>query len=80
MTSYFDDQVRKTIGRQIRNLRIELGLSQEELAFRVGIDRTYIGRIERGIANPKASLIYRMAYELKVEPAEIYVPIDEKPD
>ena len=40
-----------SIGKTIRNLRLELGLSQESFAEEVGIDRSYIGGIERGEHN-----------------------------
>jgi len=39
----------------------ELGLTQEELAFRAGIDRTYASQIERSIANPSLAIICSLA-------------------
>ena len=40
-----------SIGKTVRTLRLELGLSQEAFADEVGIDRSYIGGIERGEHN-----------------------------
>ena len=36
-----------TFGRNVQSARMELGISQEELAFRAGLHRTYIGMVER---------------------------------
>ena len=41
----------KSLGLRIRNARLAAGLSQEELAFRAGVHRTYLGLIERGTNN-----------------------------
>ena len=40
-----------TLGRTVRELRTERGLSQEELGFCAGLHRTYVGQIERGEKN-----------------------------
>ena len=42
----------KLLGLRIRESRIRLGLSQEELAFKADMDRTYISGVERGVRNP----------------------------
>ena len=39
------------LGKRIRQKRHELGLSQEDLAHEAGLDRSYVGRIERGEHN-----------------------------
>jgi len=41
----------EALGRAIRSRRLALGMSQEDLAFRVGLDRTYVGGVERGERN-----------------------------
>ncbi len=43
--------VAKRLGARIQKLRLEKGLSQEELAFEAGLHRTYISHIERGSRN-----------------------------
>jgi len=46
------DSVLDNFGKRIRKLRNEKGWSQEELSFKSGFHRTYIGMIERGERNP----------------------------
>lgn len=54
------------LGKVIGALRKQAGISQEELAFRASIDRTYISQIERGVGNPSLLVIFKIAQALKV--------------
>jgi transcriptional regulator with XRE-family HTH domain len=54
------------LGKVIAALRKQAGISQEELAFRASIDRTYISQIERGVGNPSLLVIFKIAQALKV--------------
>jgi len=65
--------VRARFGDAVRVLRDHLGVSQEELAHRAGLHRTYLGDIERGGRNPGLVNICRIAQALEVEPSEIFV-------
>ena len=58
-------------GRAIREIRHELDISQEELALRAGIQRSYLGGIERGERNPSLANIVKIAGTLEVAPSEI---------
>ncbi|QWD89795.1 helix-turn-helix transcriptional regulator [Polynucleobacter sp. MWH-CaK5] len=51
----------------VKDLRKDVGLSQEELVFECDIDRTYIRKIELGIANPSLLVLFKIANVLKVE-------------
>ncbi len=62
-----DKQLLALLAKNVRNLRKEVGLSQEELAFECEIDRTYISKVERGIANPSLLVLFKIANVLKVE-------------
>ena len=55
------------LGENVRAFRQELGLSQEELAFRAELDRTYISQIERGVSNPSLLVLIKISSVLKVE-------------
>lgn len=56
----------KTFGARIRYFRLKIGLSQEELAERCGLDRAYVGGIERGERNPSLKNISIIATALQV--------------
>jgi len=58
-------------GNAVREFRIIIGVSQEELAYRAEIHRTYIGGIERGERNPTLTMIVRLAAALEVPPHEL---------
>ena len=59
-------------GLAVRRFRGKSGLSQEGLAERTGIHRTYIGGIERGERNPTLLMIHRLATALDIKPAELF--------
>jgi transcriptional regulator with XRE-family HTH domain len=56
--------IRRQVGQNVRLFRSRLGISQEELAFRSGLHRTYVSGVERGIRNPTALIIDRLAKAL----------------
>ena len=63
--------IRKRFGRRVRELRNARGWSQEELADRADLHRTYISAVERGVRNPTIMVIERIAKALKVRMAEL---------
>ena len=62
----------KILGRNTRRFREELHLSQEEVAFRAGLNRAYLSDVERGARNPTVRVAGRIAKALGVEPAELF--------
>ncbi len=54
------------LGRNVRRLRRQKGMTQEELAFEAEIDLTYMGGIERGRRNPSLLVMVRIAKALSV--------------
>lgn len=54
------------LGQAVRSHRERRGLSQEQLAFEVELDRTYISGIERGIRNPTIATLLRVTDALDV--------------
>ncbi len=58
-------------GEKVRNERHKLGLSQEELAAKAGVHRTYIGMIERAEKNITLSNIEKIAKALGAKPSEL---------
>lgn len=61
-----------SFGQAVRELRVASGLTQEELADRAGLDRSYIGGVERGDRNPSLSVIEKIAEGLDVTLAELF--------
>jgi transcriptional regulator with XRE-family HTH domain len=59
------------LGRGIRDLRTEKGMSQESLADLCGLHRTYVGGIERGERNPSYTSILRIAEALGVQGSQL---------
>ena len=64
------------LGKTIRDLRMELSLSQEELAERADLHRTYVGGIERGERNVSLENIVRIAHALQVVPSQLLERIE----
>lgn len=56
----------RNLANHLRQSRLEKGWSQEELAERVGSDRTYISDMERGLRNPSLKTVARLAHALRV--------------
>ncbi|WP_094507798.1 helix-turn-helix domain-containing protein [Brucella thiophenivorans] len=74
--------VKKIIGWNLRYIRSERGLSQERLALEAQIDRSYVGRVERGMENVTVSTLEAMATALNVPVSALFVepqPDAEKP-
>ena len=58
-------------GRNVRRRREAIGLSQEALAEKADLDRTYVSGIERGVRNPTILSAARVATALKIPLAEL---------
>lgn len=59
-------------GQKVRSERTKLSLSQEELASRAGVHRTYIGMIERGEKNITLENIEKIAKALKINISDFF--------
>ncbi len=59
-------------GKRVRTLRERLGLSQEDLADKAGIHRTYVGGVERGERNLGLKNVIRIARALGVTVSELF--------
>lgn len=62
------------LANSVTRLRDELGLSQEDLAHRSGLHRTYVGAIERAERNPSLATLEALAKGLNVDPAALLSP------
>ena len=60
VTNEYDDIENAIIGYKIKEKRLELGLSQEDLASKIGIDQSDLSKIEKGNANPSVKMLYKI--------------------
>ena len=70
--------VRRRVGLNLKRFRQELGLSQEEFAFKAGLHRTYISGIERGVRNPTILVLETIAAALGVPSAKLLEDVPQK--
>lgn len=70
--SYDQNAHRRRFGDRVRELRTERGWSQELLAERADLHRTYVVEVERGHRNASLDVIQALADALDVEPAALF--------
>jgi len=68
-----NSHVQETLSRQVKAFRGEAGLTQQALAERCGIYRTYLSRIESGDANPSIGVLIALANTLNIEIYKLFV-------
>lgn len=64
--------LREIVGRNLRRLRREKGVSQEELADRAGLNRNYPGLLEREQYAASVDVLEKLALALEVDPVEFF--------
>ena len=77
-TPYVMADIRVAFGRAVRRLRIDRGLSQEDFAHKAKIDRSYMGRVERGEVNISIDNIHRVAKGLGLTPGLLMTEADSE--
>jgi transcriptional regulator with XRE-family HTH domain len=73
---------RQVVAWNVRRMRVLRGISSEALAANAGVDRAYVSRIERAVANPTIDVLEKIAVVLGVDIAELFVvppPDAERP-
>jgi len=65
----------KRFGQRVKELRKENEMTQEDLAFKIEVDRSYMGFIERGEKNPTLKNIDKIAKAFSVSLGELFKPI-----
>ncbi|WP_439373236.1 helix-turn-helix domain-containing protein [Bradyrhizobium sp. DASA03120] len=66
-------KARALVAWNVRRIRVDLGIPQEQLAYDAGIDRSYMGGLERQAENPTIDLLDRLAKRLGVHLSEFFV-------
>jgi len=62
----------KLFGLRVKELRVEREITQEDLAFKIGVDRSYMGFVERGERNPTLGKIIKIAKALDISLSELF--------
>ena len=70
------DRTLASFGRAVARIRNERGLSQDRLAEKANLDRTYISGIERGIRNPGIKTVVQIARALDVRVGQLCEGVD----
>ncbi len=72
MTTSNSKNIQKKFGNRLRQIRQNMGLSQEELAHLCNLDRSYVGGVERGERNISLVNIHKIADALNISPTEFF--------
>jgi transcriptional regulator with XRE-family HTH domain len=70
-TKTFDKAPAVAFGNVIRAMRLERGIAQEELAAMAEVERSHMGKIERGTHMPNLVLILKLAKALQCKPGKL---------
>jgi ribosome-binding protein aMBF1 (putative translation factor) len=78
-----DMDARQLVAWNVRRIRVLRGISSETLAADSNVDRAYVSRIERAVANPTIDILERIAGVLEVNIAELFAipkPHEKRPE
>jgi DNA-binding XRE family transcriptional regulator len=67
----FDATTAQAFGRAVLDLRLAKGVAQEALALAAGIDRGFMGHVERGSRQPSLNVVLKIARALECSPADL---------
>ncbi|WP_076398559.1 helix-turn-helix transcriptional regulator [Rhizobium sp. RU33A] len=73
-------EIRELFARNLRKMRQAKGLSQEELAHRANVDRTYVSSLERAVYSPTIEVLEKLARALGSRPEDLIksAEVDER--
>jgi transcriptional regulator with XRE-family HTH domain len=70
------DKALSEFGRNVSRFRDQAGLSQDKLAEKADVDRTYLSGIERGVRNPGIKIVIRIARALRISVNQLCKGVD----
>ncbi|WP_144466288.1 helix-turn-helix domain-containing protein [Bacillus nitratireducens] len=70
--------IEQIFGGVLQRHRLNSNMSQEELAFNSGLDRTYISLLERGKRKPTINTLFSLATALNVPPSQLIKELEEQ--
>jgi transcriptional regulator with XRE-family HTH domain len=69
--------MRKLVGDNVRRIRSDKGMTQEQLAELSGFSQQYLSDLERGRRNPTVVTLFELAQALGSTPVELILPMPE---
>ncbi|MBU4016218.1 helix-turn-helix domain-containing protein [Patescibacteria group bacterium] len=69
---YFTSGIRKAIGEDIQRARKQKKLKQVDVAAIAGVNRSYYGKIEKGLANPSIEKLYKIIKALDLKSSDVF--------
>ena len=71
MTRVRDENLLNALANVLRSLRSELGISQEQLALRANVDRTFVGKLESARHQPSLAVVFKLSQALGKTPEQL---------
>lgn len=65
-------------GEELRKAREKAGLTQEQLAFRAGVHRTYISLLERDLKSPTLNMLFRLCRALEMPTGKLVTRVEKR--
>jgi transcriptional regulator with XRE-family HTH domain len=65
------------LGRELRKVREQTGLTQEQLAFKAGLHRTYVSLLERDLKSPTLSTLFRLCLAMGVSASKLIAKVEK---
>lgn len=69
--------IQEIFAHNLRKIRVSKHISQDELALRSGVERAYVGHVERATKNPTIKTVEKLALALECEVAELFRAVSE---
>ena len=67
--------VSKIFGEEMRKIRKEVGISQEALALKANVDRSFMSKMERGIRQPTITIMFKLCDALDIQPEKLIASV-----
>lgn len=65
------------LGRELREARKAAGMTQEELSFKAGVDRSYVSQLERDLKSPTLDMLLRLCKAMGVSASEMVARVEK---
>jgi transcriptional regulator with XRE-family HTH domain len=79
MTRVRDESFMQAFAVVLRAVRLERGFSQEQLAARASVDRTFVGKLESGRHQPSLAVVFKLADAIGLPPEELVRMVRQRP-